>query len=554
VNVTALVTGAGTYNFVMATTSNTATSFSSKEGANPPQLVVVIDGGVCTVSGAAAGEGITIQQACTGTGLKAELYANPNLTPPLFGQTTSPVQVNFDWGTGVPFNAAGFPSDNFSIRFSGQVEAIQTGAYQFATNADDGAVLWLYVGGVWQKLIDRWNGPAGIHPSPSVNLVQGGKYDIVVDYVDRTGMASVQLAWNGPGVGAPQGTYNVIPLVNLYPDLTVAPPAIPPTPTPTPSPTPTATPTPTEPSLGTWYVVCQIPGNLDGVKARNFPTGDGQEILRYGPGTALSEFERRQDADGIEWIRVTGYESYNGETLWVAIAAGGATNLTPTAPQGGCPPVTPLPTYIPQPTATITYQGASINCPTVNWCPHEVIYNGNPNTPNVAVLAFVLACEADNDPLDAVNIAWVFKNRTRSGAFRGSIWDVMRQSGQWDCFLYGARTNTILGNSQSVPQQITDLATLLLNGSPIAQPSDIRIRWYGLYTYGTGPFAPPANENLLPADLINGVYNNIVSAGQCPYPQATLNTIYIARSPFSGRSFTTVFFTDSPIQNTSPCP
>jgi hypothetical protein len=41
VNVTALVTGAGTYNFVMTTTSNTATSFSSREGPNPPQLVVV---------------------------------------------------------------------------------------------------------------------------------------------------------------------------------------------------------------------------------------------------------------------------------------------------------------------------------------------------------------------------------------------------------------------------------------------------------------------------------------------------------------------------------
>jgi len=40
VNVTNVVTGAGQYNFVVDTTSSTATSLSSREGANPPQLIV----------------------------------------------------------------------------------------------------------------------------------------------------------------------------------------------------------------------------------------------------------------------------------------------------------------------------------------------------------------------------------------------------------------------------------------------------------------------------------------------------------------------------------
>ncbi len=40
VDVTTLVTGAGQYNFVMNTTSSTATSFSSRTGANPPQLII----------------------------------------------------------------------------------------------------------------------------------------------------------------------------------------------------------------------------------------------------------------------------------------------------------------------------------------------------------------------------------------------------------------------------------------------------------------------------------------------------------------------------------
>jgi parallel beta-helix repeat protein len=45
VDVTTLVTGAGEYNFVMASASNTATSFSSRTGANPPQLIVNVAGG-----------------------------------------------------------------------------------------------------------------------------------------------------------------------------------------------------------------------------------------------------------------------------------------------------------------------------------------------------------------------------------------------------------------------------------------------------------------------------------------------------------------------------
>jgi parallel beta-helix repeat protein len=45
VDVTALVTGAGQYNFVMTSASNTATTFSSRTGANPPQLIVNMAGG-----------------------------------------------------------------------------------------------------------------------------------------------------------------------------------------------------------------------------------------------------------------------------------------------------------------------------------------------------------------------------------------------------------------------------------------------------------------------------------------------------------------------------
>ena len=41
-NVTALITGDGTYSFVLVTTSIDAVSFSSHEGSQPPQLVLKI--------------------------------------------------------------------------------------------------------------------------------------------------------------------------------------------------------------------------------------------------------------------------------------------------------------------------------------------------------------------------------------------------------------------------------------------------------------------------------------------------------------------------------
>jgi hypothetical protein len=41
-NVTALITGDGTYSFVLVTTSTDSVSFSSREGSQPPQLVLKI--------------------------------------------------------------------------------------------------------------------------------------------------------------------------------------------------------------------------------------------------------------------------------------------------------------------------------------------------------------------------------------------------------------------------------------------------------------------------------------------------------------------------------
>jgi hypothetical protein len=321
---------------------------------------------------------------------------------------------------------------------------------------------------------------------------------------------------------------------------------------------PIATSTPTampEPVLGIWYVVCTIPGGQSGVNARNFPTPGGQLTLQYTPGTQLFEYERRRDNQGREWIRVTGYEAYQGQTLWIAIAGGGAVNLTQNAPQGGCG-TNIAPTNLPvQPTATITFGSATINCLTGHYCPHTALYSESPNTPDHTILGFVLACEADNNFQDAVNIAWVFRNRTMSGQFRGSIWDVMRQSGQWDCFINGARPTTTLvsTNGGVVNNNILQLASYMITDKwhLIPSPSDLRIRWYSLFTYGTGPHNNQVgNDTVSISDLLISTSNNIIASGQCAYPSNVLLDIFVARSSFGNnppRLFTTMFFTDSPV-------
>jgi hypothetical protein len=121
------------------------------------------------------------------------------------GNTVSRVdpQVNFNWGNGAP--AAGIGSDDFSVRWSGLVEAPRDGNFQFFTTSDDGVRLW--VDGV--LVIDNWtdHGPVEDGSGP-VSLTGGARYAITMEYYERDGGAVAELRWRGPGISKqiiPQG-------------------------------------------------------------------------------------------------------------------------------------------------------------------------------------------------------------------------------------------------------------------------------------------------------------------------------------------------------------
>ena len=143
----------------------------------------------------------------TGTGLQANYFNNPNLNPPV-ALSRIDQTIDFDWGDGSP--AAGtINNDNFSIRWTGKIEAPATGNYTFTTISDDGIRLW--VNG--SLIIDNWTGHAPtINNSQSVALTAGQKYDIRMEYYEGPGGAAIRLSWMYPGQ-----SQQVIPKNRMYP-------------------------------------------------------------------------------------------------------------------------------------------------------------------------------------------------------------------------------------------------------------------------------------------------------------------------------------------------
>jgi uncharacterized delta-60 repeat protein len=150
-----------------------------------------------TESGGGTGTG-------NGTGLRGEYFNNMDFTAPAFTRTDS--TINFNWGTGSPDPR--IQPDTFSVRWTGQVEAIGTGRYTFYTTSDDG--VRLTVNG--QRIIDKLSPQATTQHFGEIDLVAGQKYDITLEYFDRFGGANAKLEWQGPGIAK-----QIVPTSQLYP-------------------------------------------------------------------------------------------------------------------------------------------------------------------------------------------------------------------------------------------------------------------------------------------------------------------------------------------------
>ena len=147
-----------------------------------------------------------------GTGLKAAYFGGANFET--LATTRTDAKVDFWWGEGGPNEndgkpLAGIGPDKWSVRWTGQVQALESGSYTFSTNTDDGLRLW--VDG--KMIIDHWVG--GPFPGGAGTIVLEGarKYSIKMEYFDDTQSASARLSWTRPGRSLPQ----TVPTSQLYP-------------------------------------------------------------------------------------------------------------------------------------------------------------------------------------------------------------------------------------------------------------------------------------------------------------------------------------------------
>jgi len=125
------------------------------------------------------------------TGLLGQYFRNLTLAgPPALKRVDA--QVNFDWAEAP---AAGFPGDQFSVRWTGQVKAEQSGTHTFITETDDGVRLW--VNG--QKLVDQWVDQGATGHQGEIKLEGGRSYDLVMEYYENSGFAVARLSWSVAG-------------------------------------------------------------------------------------------------------------------------------------------------------------------------------------------------------------------------------------------------------------------------------------------------------------------------------------------------------------------
>ena len=139
-----------------------------------------------------------------GTGLSVEYFDNADLTGERVARVDS--EVDFFWGPDGP--APGIAGDTFSARWTGQVQAQFNETYTFTTLSDDGVRMWIGD----RLLIDNWGPHAQTNDSATIDLVKGHRYDVRIEYWERTQNAVMTLEWSSPST--PRAT---VPRLQLYP-------------------------------------------------------------------------------------------------------------------------------------------------------------------------------------------------------------------------------------------------------------------------------------------------------------------------------------------------
>jgi autotransporter-associated beta strand protein len=148
-----------------------------------------------TYSGVIRDTDIGPNSTATGHGLRGYYYDNQDFSSLLVIRDDAQVLfTNLTLPDELP--APIYPNTNqYSIRWVGQVLAPVTGNYIFSVAADDGVRLW--VGGF--PVIDGWTTGSSVRNGTAVALNANTRYDIVLETFNQTGGANCSLRWTPPG-------------------------------------------------------------------------------------------------------------------------------------------------------------------------------------------------------------------------------------------------------------------------------------------------------------------------------------------------------------------
>jgi hypothetical protein len=132
--------------------------------------------------------------------------------------TRHDIRVDFDWNTLLPIGGSraaswnNFPTDNFSVRWTGQILPRFSETYTFELEVDDGARLFIRPeGGSWTTLVDQWD-TAGIYTASFGPMTADQRYDIRLEYKEVSGAAKVMLRWSSSST--PQEVIDAITMSN----------------------------------------------------------------------------------------------------------------------------------------------------------------------------------------------------------------------------------------------------------------------------------------------------------------------------------------------------
>ena len=139
-----------------------------------------------------------------GDGLLGSYFDNRHLSGAPVVQRAE-AQVDFDWGLGAPPGLT--HPDEFSARWTGELQAQYSEPYTIYVDSDDGNRVWLNE----QLIIDSWVDRPAPEGSVTVNLVAGQKYLLRVEYYENHLYAGIRLRWSSPSTPK-----QIIPQSQLY--------------------------------------------------------------------------------------------------------------------------------------------------------------------------------------------------------------------------------------------------------------------------------------------------------------------------------------------------